>query len=490
MSGRRKGKVSSRHSWVRRTCAAFCTSLLIGVFGHVQAAGAEPIRLKVDFSQRRGEIRALHGINKGPLVAGGLIDLSREHRALRLPSIRLHDCHWPNPDVVDMHVLFPDPDANPALSESYNFASTDEYLAAARASGAEIVFRLGESIEHTKIRRHVHPPKDREQWAAAACGIIRHYNEGWAAGFQYGIRYWEIWNEPENRPAMWSGTDADYFQLYKAAARTIKTRFPDLKVGGPAVGAPGSFVGGAFQPSAFLIAFLSFCRRESLPLDFFSWHCYSANPREIVRRARAIRDLLNESGFARTESHLNEWNYLPDNKWEPVAAGALAPDRERHYARMAGAEGAAFIAATLSELQECPLDMANIFHGEVGGFGLFNEHGVPAPNYDAVLAFRTLLDTPQRVQASGGVPEKVAVIAGHNAEKSRLQILITNCASLTSGFQLELEGIPWRGPSLVEIRRVDEKHRFDRCDTRRIDDPRIDFSLPAPGLILMTLQPN
>jgi len=31
----------------------------------------------------------------------------------------------------------------------------------------------------------------------------------------------------------------------------------------------------------------------------------------------------------------------------------------------------------LIELQDAPLDMANLFHGELGGFGLFTGHGVP-----------------------------------------------------------------------------------------------------------------
>ena len=44
---------------------------------------------------------------------------------------------------------------------------------------------------------------------------------------------------------------------------------------------------------------------------------------------------------------------------------------------MGGGPGAAFIAAALIELQDAPLDMANLFHGELGGFGLFTGHGVP-----------------------------------------------------------------------------------------------------------------
>ena len=44
--------------------------------------------------------RALHGVNNGPLDVGGTVDLSASHRAIGVPLVRLHDTHWPNPDVV------------------------------------------------------------------------------------------------------------------------------------------------------------------------------------------------------------------------------------------------------------------------------------------------------------------------------------------------------------------------------------------------------
>jgi xylan 1,4-beta-xylosidase len=228
--------------------------------------------LDIDCAQPAGTIRPLHGGNGGPLLAGGLTELSAAYRELAVPSIRLHDCHWPNPDVVDIHAVFPDFRADPDRPESYDFAATDEYVAAVRATGAQVVYRLGESIEHTRRKRYVHPPADCDRWAAICVGLVRHYNEGWAGGAHHGIRYWEIWNEPENRPAMWSGTDDDYLRLYTAAARALKARFPDLKIGGPSLGASGELLHGRFEPTPFLVRFLEYCRDQKLPLDFFSWH--------------------------------------------------------------------------------------------------------------------------------------------------------------------------------------------------------------------------
>ena len=124
---------------------------------------ADDAVLKADFSVNTGAIRLLHGINKGPLAPGGIFDVIQEQKELGIPFTRLHDCGWPNPYVVDHHAVFPNPNADPALPESYDFRLTDEYIAAVLKSGAEPIYRLGESIEHTTVKRHVHPPDD--PWA-------------------------------------------------------------------------------------------------------------------------------------------------------------------------------------------------------------------------------------------------------------------------------------------------------------------------------------
>jgi hypothetical protein len=48
-----------------------------------------------------------------------------------------------------LHAVFPNPGADPQRGESYDFERTDAYVAAVRATGASVIYRLGESIEHT-----------------------------------------------------------------------------------------------------------------------------------------------------------------------------------------------------------------------------------------------------------------------------------------------------------------------------------------------------
>jgi len=95
--------------------------------------------------------------------------------------------------------------------------------------------------------------------------------------------------------------------------------------------------------------------------------------------------------------------------------------------------GAAFIVASLIELQDAPLEVANFYHGEIGGFGLFNEQGVPQKAWQAMRAFRALLDTPRRVRMRGSVAGKLAVAAGLSADSRDASLLVGNLADARFG---------------------------------------------------------
>jgi xylan 1,4-beta-xylosidase len=151
-----------------------------------------------------------------------------------LLRIRLHDCPYRMMDTVDMHLLFPNFDADPDDPAQYRFTQTDDYIQAICNLGAEVVYRLGESIEHYQHKSYVCPPVDNAKWARICVNIIRHYNAGWANGFHHGIRYWEIWNEPDLGPLCWTGSDAEFIALYTTAAKAIKAYDANLMVGGPA----------------------------------------------------------------------------------------------------------------------------------------------------------------------------------------------------------------------------------------------------------------
>lgn len=458
--------------------------LLSLVFAINAGAAAELI---VDFSQTNGVIRPLHGVNLGPLCYRGMVDLSAYHRELDLPLTRLHDVVWVNYDAVDISSIFRDFRNDPTQAENYDFAATDDYLAAIVKAGSPILYRLGESIEHTPRKYRVHPPKDFAKWADICCAIIRHYNEGWAGGFRHKIRYWEIWNEPENQPAMWTGTDDQFFQLYEVTAKAIKARWPELKVGGPSLGYTGEFTGAQFKAGDFLLRFLRHCRDHQVPLDFFSWHRYSKDPSDYARRAKAMRQLLDEHGFTKTESHFNEWNYLPNEDWRPMMKEGQGRMREEWNTEMRGPKGAAFAAWALMSLQDAPVDMANFYTAEIQMFGMFNFNGVPQKTFYAFKAFRDLLDTPRRVRTPACEPGRVAACAGLNSGNTRAAVLLSNFNTDGAPPELVVRKLPWSGQSGFELYLVDGGHDLQlvRRGTLGADGHLVLAELKAPAVALL-----
>ncbi len=381
---------------------------------------------------------------------------------------------------MDVHAVFPDPKADSSKPESFDFERTDEYVKAVHDCGAGIVYRLGESIEHQKAKRHANPPKDFEKWANACAGIVRHYTKGWAKGFELPINYWEIWNEPDNRPNCWTGNDEDFLQLYATAATALRKEFPAIKIGGPGLGNPGDLTGERFKPTAFLKEFLTKCKKENLPLDFLSWHCYTADPSELVRRAKGVRVLLDEAGFKATESHLNEWNFLPDGDWSGLTAKDAAI-REKWYACVKGAEGAAFVASSLIALQDAPVAVANYFTAEAPGMGLFSQHGVLSQAFGSFLAFKELAGLKRlpgksttSVESQAGIGEQVRILAARTA-------------GADGAMKFNLNPAPWKGATQYEVWTVTAKQDFATVAGGKCDGCEVMVNLPSQSVCLVKM---
>lgn len=320
--------------------------------------------MRVDFSKSCGAVKPMHAVNNGPVykfAEDQRITNIDSYRAAGIPYARTHDAAfyatYGGEHTVDIHAIFPDFDADPENPESYDFVLTDEYLKVIEFAGTKTFYRLGSKIEHWKKKYGTLPPKDFHKWAVICEHIIRHYTEGWANGFQMDIEYWEIWNEPDLDPddathkRCWGGTKAQFFEFYDIAAKHLKKCFPHLKIGGPAI------AGNLEWADEFLA-------QLKAPLDFFSWHIYASVPEKIVARAEKVRTLLDKYGFEKTESILNEWNYV---------RGWTGDDWLYTLRMEKGLKGAAFIAAVMSECQKSSVDMLMYYDARPCGMnGMFS----------------------------------------------------------------------------------------------------------------------
>ena len=352
--------------------------------------------IRIDWNAARGNIKPMHGVGQPPLL-GTSTKLFQYLKEAGVPYSRLHDVggRYGAYVFVDIPNIFRDFDADPTLPESYDFAFTDLLLAALDEYGVEPYYRLGVTIEnYPSVRRYFTvPPKDNLKWAQICEHIIRHYTEGWAGGYHYRIRYWEIWNEPENhlnpdKNQMWSGTAEEYYDLYVTASKYLKARFPHLKFGGYAAcgfyylmrTSEAPFNAHPYDsPTAewrmrYFEDFLRTLKEHGAPLDFFSWHSYDDHPAYNALYADYVRKTLDRMGFGETESSLNEWN----------AKCTLRGT----------AEHAATTAATLIALQQSPLDNAMFYDARCGAStysGMFNPDTYkPYPAYYAFFDFNLL----------------------------------------------------------------------------------------------------
>ena len=171
-------------------------------------------RITIDQSKIIKPMKAMHGGGQPPLGGKNMVGYFHYMTEAGIPFSRLHDVGGPfgGGRFVDIPNIFRNFDADENDPASYDFAFTDHLITSLIEAGVEPYYRLGITIENQAYIKpyHTFPPKDFYKWARICEHIIRHYTEGWANGFKYNIRYWEIWNEPEVQDQMmWCGTNEE-----------------------------------------------------------------------------------------------------------------------------------------------------------------------------------------------------------------------------------------------------------------------------------------
>ena len=305
----------------------------------------------VDFKNEVGKVKPMHSVNNGPVykfAADQRITNIEPYRAAGIPYARTHDASfyatYGGEHIVDVNMIFTDFSKDPTDPASYDFHLTDEYLRMIEAGGAKVYYRLGSKIEHWSKKYNTLPPADFKKWAVVCEHIIRHYTEGWGNGYLMDIEYWEIWNEPDLDPddsdhkRCWGGTAKQFYELFCITYKHLKACFPHLKIGGPAcAGLKEDWIDGLFEAM----------KEYGIEPDFFSWHVYGATIEKVQRQIRFARALLDKHGFTKTESILNEWNYVRD--W-------VGDDWIYSRKMEKSLKGASFIAATMCMSQYEALD--------------------------------------------------------------------------------------------------------------------------------------
>ena len=341
--------------------------------------------LSFDLSKKGGKIKPMNAVNNGPTDPGvrKVATSFDAYAEACFPYARNHDASffvgYGGEHTVDVHRIFKDFSADENDPASYIFEPTDEYLQNIIKAGTKVFYRLGASIEH-RYKYGTRVPTDMAKWARICEHIIRHYNEGWANGFHLGIEYWEIWNEPDCHNAdgsnpCWQGTREQFVDFYAVVSKHLKACFPHLKIGGPA------FM--SVWDRDLKAMFLDRVQKDNLPLDFYSYHWYGKSYERLILAINEARTALDRRGLTKTETILDEWNYI---------RGWAGEDWDYSMATEKNLKGASFVLGAMCIGQALPLDMLMYYDARPCAMnGLFAaDTYVPLKPYYSFIAFRDL----------------------------------------------------------------------------------------------------
>ena len=426
-------------------------------------------KIIIDETKKLGKIKPMHGVGQPPLMGVSTGKFSYLTEA-NIPYSRLHDVGgWFGKNMfVDIPNIFRDFDADENDPNSYDFTFTDILVKGLVDAGCEPYYRLGVTIENfAPIKAYrIYPPKDFHKWARICEHIIRHYNEGWADGFHFNIKYWEIWNEPEfhydiMKNAMWRGTKEEYFELYRISSTHLKECFGDtIKIGGgssngfhriiyPENNVPGKtdeWYGQIDYIMEFFYDFIDFVKRENLPLDFFAHHIYE-NVQNAVKMELFCEKYFEEKGLSDVEIHINEWNTR----------------RVERYIEQGTSLACADMVATMCYMQNTKAAVMCYYDAKIGTSafgGLFNPATrMPYCAYYGFKAFGKLYTLGTQIECVCD-NEKVVSIAA--TDGTTVGVLMSNIGEDT---EIELSA---NGKFKAFL--IDEKNSFSSVD---MDDNRI-----------------
>ena len=262
----------------------------------------------------------------------------------------------------------------------------------------------------------------------------------------------EVWNEP-NLKAFWTGSQDDYFKLYRYTAQAIKQVDSRLKVGGPATAS-----------NSWITEFLDFCERSELPVDFVSTHHYPTDALGSIgedtetQLAHSQRSILRDWAqnthrkargkpvyYTEWSSSSNPRDHLHD---EPYTATVIIKTMMEARGLVEG-----YSYWTFSDIFEENYMPATAFQG---GFGLLTLQGVPKPAYRAFELLHRLGTDEMAVE---GVHDTVDVWVVRG--RDFVTVLLTNHALPKQAIATETVDIRLTGllsPRDVYVERIDDDH--------------------------------
>jgi xylan 1,4-beta-xylosidase len=395
-------------------------------------------------------------------------DLERWHTQAGLKRVRFHGIFNDELGVYAPSIL------NRGKSDAPNFQNVDQVYDGLLERGVspfvELSFmpkRLASADRKFGFyAANISPPTSNEDWASFIRAFVLHLID------RYGltaVRSWpfEVWNEP-NLPFFWSGTQQQYFELYKATAVAIKSLDAGLQVGGPST-----------ARAQWLPELAAYCEQNNAPIDFFSTHVYPGDDQailfgegahfpltEVIPEAmRRSREKIDATAFRGRPLWLTEWSSDSPAMIAHIISGCLP------YCH---AMSQWALSATFEELGVADY----ILKEGYGGWGMMSQ-GIAMPSFNTYQLLHAL--GTERLVAQG------PVLATRRADRS-VAALVWNLAEVVqpSGIpdqshtrsvqgeakQLQIEFAGARAGQRVQVRYVDQERGSAMRAWREMGSPQ------------------
>lgn len=415
---------------------------------------------QIDFSKKNGKIKSVHGTNlsfsHNTLGDAPIDSILRRHKPT---FVGLHDLNYPygQNQYVDIHCIFPDFSKDSNDESAYNFAPTDEYISKIRESGAEIIFRLGESRDRFAVKPFLKMPSDIEKWADVALHIVMHFNAKWNDGYKWNIKYFEIWSSPDTKNGF-SGELNDYIELYSACAKKIKEAFPRVKVGGYSslgFSAMNRVTDNDEARNAypFMQGFLSAVTKkgEEIPFDFFTWGANVASAEELALHSKYAKSALKDYGVRAAKSIVSEFDLS-------VKGGALAAD---------------YLSAMITA-QKCDIDV------------MLYKHSLPCEEKQLADAIFSAVFGGDAVQISEDYRKELYALAAAGSDSGTVVLAST---AFSGAVEIFISGAEFCAFDITELsKKEDGSYSKARLSDIEIKNRRIAFGTKKNSLYVLTLK--
>ena len=258
------------------------------------------------------------------------------------------------------------------------------------------------------------PPANYADWDAMVAALTdRVLNT-----YMIDNAYFEIWNEPDL--GSWTGTSAEYFELYERTYDAIKSVDPQVPVGGPATNhwakninyqQPYGYITNSIADLSLIGPLIDSTTAWNKPLDFISWHNFNLEHQTNENAIAYITQKYAGLGSAVPELMVSEWNTPSAIRDTPIQRSYFI----KSLIEMAETTIESNMVAAWQDFSQS----SNEFHND---YGLLTYGSIHKPAYKALLLADRL--NGDLVKTMESLPADIVA----SVDGDTVSVLITNYA--------------------------------------------------------------